>query len=302
MTVRTDLGALQREVATRLEAAGVPSPEVDARWLVEHVVARFGDDLGGCNVAVLDGMVDRRVAREPLQRILGTTAFRWLDDVTVEPGVFVPRPETEVVAGEGIAAGIRSWQRHAVAAGAAWEQHRATATDSVIVVDLCTGSGVIAIALAHEIGRADVWATDVSALAVAAARANAAAAGANVTVLEGDLIESLPTSLRGRVDVLVSNPPYLPASDVDDWEPEVRDHDPHDALIGGEDGHEVVDRILALAHDWLRPGGEVIVEIDDRRGTDAVAVATRVGLVDARLIQDLTGRDRAIVASRGVTA
>ena len=90
----------------------------------------------------------------------------------------------------------------------------------------------------------------------------------------------------------------LPAADVDTWEPEVRDHDPHIALVGGDDGHEIVGRILTLAGDWLRPGGTVIVEIDDRRGAEAVAAATRAGLVDAYLIKDLTSRDRAVAARR----
>lgn len=286
MNVRTDLNAVQREVATRLAAAGVSSPHVDARWLVAHVVDRFGDDLGGCNVAVLDGLVDRRLAREPLQRILGTTSFRWLDDVQVAPGVFVPRPETEIVAGEAI--------RAATAAAAA--VHRPP-----LVVDLCTGSGVIAVAVASEVPGSRVFATDLSPAACAATMANVCAAGVEVEALLGDLAGPLPEALRGAVDVLVANPPYLPASDVDDWEPEVRDHDPHEALIGGVDGHEIVGRILTLAPDWLRPGGEVIVEIDDRRGADAVAVARAAGLVEVRLVQDLTGRDRAVVAQRAAT-
>ena len=104
--------------------------------------------------------------------------------------------------------------------------------------------------------------------------------------------------MLGNVDVLVSNPPYLPAADVDAMEPEVAGHDPHGALFGGDDGHEVVEELLHEAAVWLRPGGTVILEIDDRRGADAAASAEAAGLVDVRVEQDLTGRDRAVVASR----
>lgn len=283
---------LQERVTDQLEAAGVPTPDVDARLLLDAMEARFGD-LAGCDLAVLDGMVARRAAREPLQVVLGRTTFRWVD-LEVERGVFVPRPETEVVAGLAIAA----------CAGA----------DRPLVVEPCTGTGAITCALLAEVRGVQVLATDASQAAVDLARRNVArvldgaasppswrpAAGASAEVLRGHLLEPLEAhqDVRGAVDVLVANPPYLPGADLDDLGPEVADHDPHAALFGGVDGHELVDELLGLAGVWLRPGGTVVLEIDDRRGPDAVRAARHAGLVDARVEPDLTGRDRALVARR----
>ncbi|MEX0869212.1 MAG: hypothetical protein WD011_06025, partial [Nitriliruptoraceae bacterium] len=119
-----------------------------------------------------------------------------------------------------------------------------------------------------------------------------------VEILAGDLLAPLADDLRGRLDVLVSNPPYLPASDRDSWQPEVGGHDPDRALVGGPDGHEVVERLLTAAATWLRPGGLAVVEIDERRGDDARLAATAAGLVDVRIVPDLTGADRAVTAWR----
>lgn len=291
---RTDPDVV-RSVARRLAAAGVPSPEVDARLLVEHVATCTGRDgdavtdiATGCGGALLDGLVARRAAREPLQVILGRTWFRTLE-LSVVAGVFVPRPETEVVAGIAIDAARR-------------------AGPAPRVVEPCTGTGAIACALVAEVAGAEVLATELDPTAGALARANLArvaageadpdgpAAGARGEVREGDLLDPVDPAWRGTVDVLVSNPPYLPAADRGTWDPEVGRHDPDTALIGGPDGHEVVDRLLVLATTWLRPGGTVVVEIDDRRGGDALAAAGTAGLVAARLVRDLTGRDRAVVA------
>jgi release factor glutamine methyltransferase len=124
------------------------------------------------------------------------------------------------------------------------------------------------------------------------------AVGSSLEVVEGVLLDPVPAAWRGTLHVLVSNPPYLPEADRGTWAPEVADHDPDTALVGGEDGHEVVDELLHLAADWLRPGGTVVVEIDDRRGADALAAARAAGLADPHLVQDLTRRDRAVVAHR----
>lgn len=286
-----DRGALEDDVVARLVAAGVPTPEVDARLLLDVVEERFGS-LAGCPGGVLDGMVDRRVRRVPLQVVLGRTTFRWVD-LEVVPGVFVPRPETEVVAGVAIDA--------ALAAG-----------PQPVVLEPCTGTGAIACALLSEVPGVHVVATDVDEEAVALARRNVVRVQsglasdpahrprdrADVEVLHGPLLRPVAPLLRGRVDVLVSNPPYLPLADLPTMQPEVADHDPHAALFGGDDGHEVVDELLRLAPAWLRPGGTVVVEVDDRRGHDAVAAARAAGLVEVRLAADLTGRDRAVVARR----
>lgn len=279
-----------RRVAARLEAAGVPNAAVDARLLVEHVVELAGS-AAGCGGALLDGLVQRRATRVPLQQVIGRTWFRTLE-LTCAPGVFVPRPETEVVA------------------GAAIDAARAPGCDRPRVVDVGTGTGAIACAVAAEVPGADVVAVDRDPLAVALAGVNAerlregtavaggAAPGATVRVLAGSLLDPVPGGWLGGIDVLVSNPPYLPASDRGSWAPEVAEHDPDLALVGGEDGHEVVDALLELAVRWLRPGGTVVIEIDDRRGADAVTAARAAGLVEVRLLPDLTGRDRAVVATR----
>lgn len=281
------------EVAARLDDAGVPTPDVDARWIVDAMVDRFGEDLAGCDRGVLDALVERRAAREPLQLVLGRTTFRWVE-LACRAGVFVPRPETEVVAGAAIDA--------ARAAG-----------PSPRVVEPCTGTGAIACAVASEVPGVHVAASDRSEAAVDLAGANVGALaaarapqpwrpgpwlapGATVEVDRADLRDAVPTAWRGTVDVVVANPPYLPHHDRVTWEPEVVDHDPHDALVGGADGHEVVEALLAAAPGWLRAGGTVVIEIDDRRGGDAVASAAAAGLVGAHLVADLTGRDRAIVA------
>jgi release factor glutamine methyltransferase len=290
---------LLQEIADRLDEAGVPTPDVDARWLIEAMEERFGPDLIGCDRHVLDALVERRAAREPLQLVLGRTTFRWVE-VACEPGVFIPRPETEVIAGVAIDAATQ-------------------AGPSPRVVEPCAGTGAIACALVSEIPGVRVVASDADGRAAALARRNLdallsrkaptpwtpgdwPAPGADAEVVVGDLLQAVPVDWRGAVDVLVANPPYLPASDTGTWEPEVADHDPAAALVGGPDGHEVVDALLRDAMTWLRPGGTVVVEIDDRRGADAVASATAAGLIDVEVVRDLTGRDRGVVARRPAAA
>lgn len=292
--------AAVREVGVRLAAAGIPSPEVDARWLVDHVVEVAGDPVG-CGAALLDGLVARRIRREPLQQILGRAWFRLLE-LTCAPGVFVPRPETEIVAGLAIAAARAARTRSASSA-------EEGAGRRVRVVEACTGTGAIALSIAVEVPDVDLVAGDVDPVAVELAAVNLArvrdgVAGAPmaprtaVSVVVSDLLDGVDPSWRGHLDVLVANPPYLPAGDRTTWEPEVADHDPDRALVGGVDGHEVVDALLELAATWLTPGGTVVLEIDERRGADAMAAAIAAGLDRIRIERDLTGADRAIVARR----
>ncbi|MBW3657126.1 MAG: peptide chain release factor N(5)-glutamine methyltransferase [Actinobacteria bacterium] len=285
--------ALVARHAATLADAGVPTPAVDARLLVRAVLGDAGGRTSSGvmtddpRVDELARLVAERARRVPLQHLLGATWFRHLR-LICRPGVFIPRPETEIVAGVAIEA--------ARAAGPA-----------PVVVEPCTGSGAIALAVATEVAEADVHAGDVSEDAVALTRDNLAAVlvgeadvpglarGASCTVVRSDLLAGFPTDLRGSVDVLVSNPPYLPAGDRATWEPELG-HDPDGALVGGPDGHEVVDALLAAARGWLRPGGVVVLEIDDRRGPDAARAAVAAGLVDVTLVPDLTGADRAVRA------
>ena len=261
----------------------MPTPEVDAVLLVRHVTGwtrsglalRMADPAAPELLAGVEPLVARRETREPLQLIVGSVGFRYLD-VTVRPGVFIPRPETEVLAGEAVAR---------VPAGG-------------IAIEPCTGSGAIACAVATETQAARVIATDISQAAVALASDNAARLGAPVTVLLGDLLDPVPADLQGRVDVIVSNPPYLAAGELDDREPEVVDWDPHQALVSGPTGFEVTDRLVALARTWLSPGGWLLLEIDSSRAAGTAERAAAAGLDAVGIVADLTGADRIVVARR----
>jgi release factor glutamine methyltransferase len=283
-------------IARHLADAGVPSPDADARWLLEGVTGvdpyrAPGATLDEGRIGALRAAVARRAAREPLQLIIGTTSFRGIE-LACRPGVFIPRPETEVVAGVAIEAAV------------------AAPTDSPRIVDVCTGTGAIAAAVAVEVAGAAVIATDRDPAAVALARENVRrirvgaagirglADGSDVEVVQGELLSGIDPDLRGHLDVLVANPPYLPEADRGSWEPEVADHDPTSALVGGVDGHEIVDALLGLAVDWLAPGGAVVIEIDERRGPAAAEVARREGLVDVEVVADLAGVARCVIARR----
>jgi len=286
----TDLAAAAAEAAARLAAAGVASPDVDARWLVEAAAGvdprrRPDRALDAAAAARLSELLARRTAREPLQLVTGATAFRTLAPACA-PGVFVPRPETEVLAGLAVAAA-----RAAVAA-----------TGSALVVEPCTGTGVVGLSVAAEVPGVRVVVSDVDPAATDLAARNRAALGgaarAAVEVRTGDLLDVLVPSERGAVAVLVANPPYLPTSDLPDLPPEVAGHDPHRALFGGPDGHEVVDALLAAAVDVLAPGGVVLLELDVRRGDAAARRAADIGLEGVALHADLTGAPRFLAARR----
>lgn len=278
------------EGATRLlEAAGVPSARHDAMALAAFALGAERVDLvlppalpDGFSAAYA-GLVERRAGREPLQHIVGSTGFRYLR-LAVEPGVFVPRPETEVVAGLAVdeAAAL-------VAAGG-----------EPVVVDLGTGSGAIAVAVATEVPASRVVAVDVSPAAVRLATRNAEAAGAHMRVLLGDVRDPmLLAELAGGVDVVVANPPYIPP-DAEPTQPEVRDHDPDLALYGGgPDGLDVPRAVLAAAARLLRVGGLLVVEHAEVQAAALRAAATATGAFeDPRTVPDLSGRPRALLARR----
>ena len=266
-----------RRAGGYLDRHGIESPDATAEILLMHVLGtdRAGlyarsEGLDTREARMFGRAICQRCAGTPVQHLTGDQAFRRIT-LEVRPGVFVPRPETELLV------------EHALA--------EVGDREDLVVVDAGTGTGAIALAVKDERPGASVFATDLSAEAVELARANASRLGLAVTVLEGDLLEPLPVDLRGRVDLVVSNPPYVPAEDLEDLPPEVR-ADPALALIGGMD---VYERLGAQAVRWLRDGGVLAVEIDARLGPPVVRTLTRV-FAEVRVEQDLAGRDRVVVA------
>jgi release factor glutamine methyltransferase len=231
------------------------------------------------SVAALDTMVARRHAGEPIQYVLGSWGFRRLD-LMVDRRVLIPRPETETVVDVALE----------VLAGRPLP---------VAIADLGTGSGAIALALADEtpVNGVRIWATDVSAEALDVARANLAGlgrAGAKVRLAEGSWFEALPPWLRGGLDVIVSNPPYVAERDAVDEA--VRAWEPAAALFAGADGLDAVRVVTWEAVEWLRPGGVLVVEIGADQGDAAVRLAAAGGLTGVEVRPDLAGRCRVLVA------
>jgi release factor glutamine methyltransferase len=231
-------------VVTRLRAAGCVFAEDEARLLVS--AAR--------TPAELSAMVDRRAAGLPLEHVLGWAEFCGLR-IAVDPGVFVPRRRTEFLVRQAVALAGRT---------------------PVVVLDLCCGSGAVGVALAAALDQVELHAADVDPAAVRCARRNVADAG---TVYEGDLYEPLPAALRGRVDVLAANVPYVPTEEVGLLPAEAREHEALVALDGGGDGLDVLRRVTDAAARWLAPGGHLLVETSERQAPHAVAAFARGGLV-----------------------
>lgn len=276
-------------LAGATERLGRLGGAADARRIVEEASGASAAELA----LVLDGpvteggmtrvedMVGRRERGEPLQYVLGHWGFRHLD-LMVDPRVLIPRPETEQVVEVALAELDRLGGRHT----------------TTTVVDLGTGSGAIALAIATERVRTTVWATDMSEAAVEVARANLAGVGraaARVRIVTGDWYAAVPDELRGRVQLLVSNPPYVPAAaqlpaEVADWEPT-------GALLAGADGLDALARILAGAPEWLEPGGVLVCELSPEQASTASELAEAC-FAEVRVETDLTGRPRALVARR----
>jgi release factor glutamine methyltransferase len=250
-------------LVARLRAAGCVFAEEEAALLCE-AAASTGD---------LEAMVGRRVAGEPLEYVVGWAAFCGLR-LVVEPGVFVPRHRSELLVDE--AARLLDGTVHPV------------------VLDLCCGSGALGAVLAAR-RQAEVYAADVDPAAVRCARANLADAGGRV--FEGDLFDPLPRDLRGRVDVLLANVPYVPTDAIALMPPEARDHELRVTLDGGRDGLDVMRRVSAGAPGWLAPGGHVLVESSERQAEAMCAVFAADGLVP-RVVNDGEEGATAVVARR----
>jgi release factor glutamine methyltransferase len=278
--------------------------DVEARWLVEALTAldrsRWSEPAPPDGAARLNALVERRRAGEPLQYVLGRWAFRGLD-LLVDPRALIPRPETEVVAEVAIAEarGLHlPPPRHARGLHLPPRRH----PGPCVVADLGTGSGALALALADELPEADVWATDVSPAALAVARANLAAVGpsvaARVHFAEGMWYEALPACLRGRLRVIVSNPPYVTEAEFAGLPPEVRDHEPVGALVAGPTGRESLEHLVAGGLDWLEPGGALVLELAPDQAAPLRAAAEAAGYEAVAVHTDLAGRDRVLVAHR----
>ena len=284
MSLRPVLAA----ATVRLTEAGVDSPEHDARALAVHVLglARPSDLLlvevfSAANQAAYDDLVARRASRVPLQHLTGRVGFRYVE-LEVGPGVFVPRPETESVV---------QW---------AVDACRTEAWTAPLLVDLCTGSGTIAFALAQEVPGATVHAVERDEAALVWTRRNAElrlqAGDPEVHLYLGSAEEAL-RELDGQVDLVASNPPYVATTEAHLPDPEVLDHDPGIALWAGADGLEVIRLVEQAARRLLKVGGLLVVEHSDRQGETCPALLREVGgwteIADHR---DLLGRDRYVTA------
>lgn len=244
-------------VVERLRSAGCVFAEDEARLL--RAAARGPDSLAA--------MVERRVAGEPLEYVVGWAEFNGLR-LHLEPGVFVPRHRTEFLA----------------------DQAAALARPGAVVLDLCCGCGAVGAAVAAAVA-VELYAADVSPAAVRCARRNV-----DGDVLEGDLYTPLPRALRGRVEVLVANVPYVPTDAIDLMPQEARDHEPREALDGGADGLDVLRRVAAEAPEWLAPGGHLLVETSAGQAPVAVAVMAGAGLVPRVVSAD--EREATVVVGR----
>jgi release factor glutamine methyltransferase len=249
-------------VVTRLRAAGCVFAEDEARLLVSAAQTPAG----------LAAMVDRRAAGQPLEHVLGWSEFCGLR-IAVDPGVFIPRRRTEFLVRRAAALARR-------ATGSARPdpaRRDPIPPRAVVVVDLCCGSGAVGAALAASLGRAELHAADIDPAAVRCARRNVAAAGGRV--YQGDLYGPLPARLRGRVDIVAANVPYVPSGDVGLLPSEARAHEPRVALDGGADGLDVLRRVAAGAPLWLAPGGHLLVETSERQAPRAAEAFGRAGLI-----------------------
>jgi release factor glutamine methyltransferase len=291
---------LRDEARQELSGAGIVPAEAEARCLVERAsgydtsewleIAETPAPTRGSRE--LREMLRRRVAGEPLQYVLGGWGFRGLD-LLVDRRVLIPRPETEFVVEvaleEATRAGLRRTRRRLALVDSA---------PTVVAADIGTGSGAIAIALAAELPDAEVWACDRSEDALAVARANVAGCAATrVRVADaGSWFEPLPVELRGRLSLIVSNPPYVAEHELAQLPEEVAAHEPYQALVSGPTGTEAIEILLDRAPEWLAAGAAFVCEIAPHQAEAMRSVARDLGYAEVRVRDDLTGRPRVLVA------
>lgn len=278
--------AVLADVTARLAAAGIEGAAREARWLVERatgrgpaeVLAALGEPATVRAASHVEAMAGRRAAGEPLQYVLGRWPFRTLD-LYVDRRVLIPRPETEVLAGMAL--------------------DECRRLDARLAVDLGTGSGAVALALAAERPGLVVWGTDASEEALAVARANLAGLGqaaGRVRLAAGDWFDALPADVAGEVAVVVANPPYVAEAEMAELPEVVRDWEPAAALCSGPSGLEAVGRIVGDAPRWLARPGALLVEVAPHQAARARALARAAGFASATVWPDLAGRDRVLLA------
>jgi release factor glutamine methyltransferase len=272
---------------TRRLSGAIDSNRLDAELLLGHVlnmtraqlVVTANSPLTRKQWEQYEAVLTRRLRHEPVAYIRGRQEF-WSLDLDVTPKVLIPRPETErlVEIVLGLAADFR-------------------VADVLRIVDLGTGSGAIAIALASELSGAQVWAVDCSTAALSVARRNATRNGVadRIHFLQSDLFAGLEF-FKNRFDLIVSNPPYIRCGDIANLEPEVSRWEPRGALDGGFDGLDYYRRIVAEAFDYLSPGGAVALEIGADMGSSVTALFSGAGGIDAQVFQDYSCKDRVVVA------
>ncbi len=280
------IGQALREAAARLQAAGVPSPDLDAELLLRHVlgwerarlIASPHDTLPDPAAADYGALIDQRAARRPLQHLTGRQAF-WKHEFVVTRDVLIPRPETELLVEVAM--------------------ERLAGLSAPTVVDVGTGSGCIALSIALERPDAAVWALDVSPAALAVAAGNARRLGVvdRVRIAQSDLLSAV-RDLAGRVDLILSNPPYVDPAEIPGLEPEVRDHEPRGALVAPEGHDALYARLAREAAAVLRPGGTLAVEIGAGMDAGVRRLMADAGLHVRGVRNDLAGIARVVVADK----
>ncbi|NBW73147.1 MAG: peptide chain release factor N(5)-glutamine methyltransferase [Microbacteriaceae bacterium] len=276
------------EMTEKFAAAGIESPRADAEILLGFVIeatrgeilalAVSGREVTELELESITPLVERRVAREPLQHLTGVAYFRQLE-LEVGPGVFVPRFETETVVQSAIDFLVEM------------------KNSSPVVVDLATGSGAIALSIATEIPNAKVFAIELSEVALNYTKKNFSKYAPEAVLAQGDLFEAFP-ELDGLVDLVISNPPYIPNQMVPIY-PEVHLHDPALALYGGSDGLDIIRRVEQVARRLLREGGKLVVEHADMQAESCRQVFSNEFWTEITTSQDLAGRDRMVSATKG---
>jgi release factor glutamine methyltransferase len=250
----------------------------DRAWLITHI----SDPLDNGTVKLFESVIDRRTRREPLQYITGMQEF-WGLEFIVTSDVLIPRPETELL----VETALKIMQ---------------SASRQATIIDLCTGSGCVAVSMAKEIGNARIFATDKSNRALAVARENARRHDVSdrIRFLEGDLYEPLEElDIRGQADIITANPPYIRSGDLPMLQPEVRDYEPKIALIAGPEGIEIQQRVLATSPEFLKKHGALIMEMGMGQAEELKRMVAETGAYSTQeILKDLAGIDRVIVARK----